>query len=200
MVSVAIVGAAAYFVYSSVHAPAAKPVSAATTTTVVGSMETFTGPYFQFQDTGKWSFDKHDSTNSKYVYQKYNRNELEHELDVYVNQVPIPLDLAVPRVLPVRIVNRNSLDITNVSGPCGSLYGPGELHQVKEKVVNGATMLCDPDNPNYDVVLSEINGDYQLSMIRPNGTPIQFVIIYKDLGLAPQPDSLLNIASSFRTL
>ncbi|MGH7157298.1 MAG: hypothetical protein ACREGG_04280 [Candidatus Saccharimonadales bacterium] len=197
---VAAVGAIAYFVYSNDHNPAAKPVSTATTTTVAAPEETFTGPYFEFQDTGKWSFDKHDSTDNRFVYQKYNKNELQHELDIYVNQVPIPLNLAVPLVLPVRIVNDNSLDITNVSSACGAQYAPGELHKVKELVINGATLLCDPDSPSYDVVLSEINGNYQLKMVRPNGQPIQFVIIYKDLGLAPQPDSLLNVASSFKTL
>jgi hypothetical protein len=60
-------------------------------------------------------------------------------------------------------------------------------------------MLCDPDNTQYYVVLSEINGDYRLQLKRPNGTPIQFVITYKDNGLDPQPDSILNVANSFKT-
>jgi hypothetical protein len=107
--------------------------------------------------------------------------------------------LAVPRVLPVRVVNNNSFNITNVSGACGNQYAPGELHKVKEVTVDGARVLCDPDSPQYYVVLAEINGDYRLKLQRPDGTPIQFIIIYKDLGLAPVPDSLLNVASSFRT-
>jgi hypothetical protein len=60
-------------------------------------------------------------------------------------------------------------------------------------------MLCDPDNTQYYVVLSEINGDYRLQLKRPNGMPIQFVITYKDVGLAPQSDSIVNIAGSFKT-
>lgn len=195
----AVVGGMAVFIYSSTHNSPNQPVSAAQTTTIADPKATFTGPYFQFQDTGKWSLDKNDTTATKFVYLKYNKNVLQHVLYIYVNQVPIPLNLAVPRVLPVRIVNNNSLDITNISDPCGNQYAKGELHKVKELVINGATMLCDPDSPSYSVVLAEINGNYQLKMVRPDGTPIQFVITYQDDGLDPQPDSLLNIASTFQT-
>jgi hypothetical protein len=38
-----------------------------------------------------------------------------------------------------------------------------------------------------------------LSLKRPSGTPIQFVITYKDTGLDPQPNAILNIANSFKT-
>lgn len=195
-----VVGIVLFLVYSSSREKPAEPVSNVESSTISDKKETFTGPYFQFQDTGKWSFDKNDSTASKFVYLKYRKNQLEHELDIYVNQVPIPLNLATPRVLPVRIVNNNSLDITNISQPCGNTYAKDELHKVKEVTIDGAVMLCDPDSPLYYVVLSEINGDYRLKMVRPNQTPIQFVITYKELGLQPQPDSLLNIAGSFKTL
>ena len=196
---IVVVGGIALFIYFNSRTPQNnQPVSAVQTTTVTDPKSTFTGPYFQFQDTGKWSLDKSDSTATKFVYLKYNKNVLQHVLNIYVNQAPIPLDLAVPRVLPVRIVNNNSLDITNISSPCGNLYAKGELHKVKEMIVNGATMLCDPDSPQYNVVLAEINGDYRLKMVRPNGAPVQFVITYKDDGLDPQPDSLLNIASTFQ--
>jgi uncharacterized protein (UPF0333 family) len=193
------VGGVGFYVLSSLHAKPSQPISTAQVTTVANPEETFTGPYFQFKDTGKWSFDKHDSTDNKFVYLKYQKNELLHQLNIYVNQTPNPLYLAVQRVLPLRIVNNNSFDITNISSPCGAQYAKNELHRVKELSINGAVMLCDPDNAQYTVVLSEINGNYQLKMVRPGGTSIQFVITYQDLGLDPQPDSLLNIASSFQT-
>src|SRR5437016_904607 len=97
IVVVGIVGILSVFIYANTlgsHTP--KPVSATAVTTVYDPKETFIGPYFQFQDTGKWSQDKHDSTANKLVYQKYRGNVLEHELDVYINQIPIPLNLAVP--------------------------------------------------------------------------------------------------------
>jgi hypothetical protein len=196
---VLVLGGAGFYILSSLRAKPSQPVSTAQVTTVADPKETFTGPYFQFQDTGKWSFDKHDSTNNKYVYLKYQKNELLHQLNIYVNQTPPPLNLAVQRALPLRIVNNNSFDITNVSSPCVAQYAQGELHREKEISINGAVMLCDPDNAQYSVVLSEIGGSYELKMVRPGGTAIQFVITYTDLGLDPQPDSLLNIAGSFQT-
>jgi hypothetical protein len=118
---------------------------------------------------------------------------------IYVNQVPTPLYLAVSRVLPVRIVNSNSLQAIGVSDPCGNKYAAGEAHHTKEVSINGATMLCDPDSTQYTVVLSEEGGDYQLHLQRPNGQAIQFVITYQDLGLTPTSDSIVNIADSFQT-
>jgi hypothetical protein len=190
-----------YFIYNGLRGgPKSSPVSGVENTQITDNKQTFTDTFFQFQDTGTWVVDKNNSTDHKRVYHKFRKNVLEHEMIVYINQVPIPLYLAVPRALPVRIVNNNSLQPTAVTGPCGGQYAKGELHKVKEISIANATMLCDPDSSQYSVVISEINGNYQLNLKRPNGTPIQFVITYKDLGLAPQPDSLINIASSFKTL
>jgi hypothetical protein len=197
---IAAFGVVGYFIYSGLHRPQAKPVtSGVENIQITGNKKTFTNDYFQFQDTGTWVVDKNNSTASKITYHEFRKNQLEHEMIIYINQVPIPLYLATPLVLPVRIVNDNSFQATNVSKPCGSTYPKGALHQVKEVQIANATMLCDPDSPQYMVVISEINGDYRLRLKRPNGTPIQFVITYKDNSLASQPDSLINIASSFHT-
>lgn len=199
-VLIIVVGAAGLYILNNLRQKPPAPVSNAETSVVSDKKETFTGPYFQFQDNGKWSLDKNDSTANHFVYLKYRKNQLEHQMDIYVNQVPIPLNLATPRVLPVRIVNNNSFDVTSVSQPCSNQYAKGELHKIKELSVNNAVMLCDPDSSLYYVVLSEINGDYRLKLTRPNGTPIQFVMTYKELDLQPDPNSLINVAGSFKTL
>lgn len=193
-------GGLAYYIYSGLHA-AQKPsaLSAVEKTEITGNQQTFTNDFFEFQDTGSWVVDKNNTTSNKFVYHKFNKNVIEAEMIVYINQDPIPLYSAVPRALPVRIVNDDSLQATNVSSPCGGQYAKGELHKVKEVTVSGATMLCDPDSPQYFVILAEIGGDYHLHLKRPNGTPIEFVITYKDLGLDPRPDSIVNIASTFKT-
>ncbi|MBX4197582.1 hypothetical protein KW801_03460 [Candidatus Saccharibacteria bacterium] len=192
--------AVGYFIYSGLRGNQGTPaVSKVENSEITGNKSTTINDYFQFQDTGQWVLDKNNSTTTKFTYHKFRKSVLEHEMVIYMNQVPIPLYLAAPRVLPVRIVNNNSLQTTNVSSPCVSQYAKGELHKVKELQVNNATMLCDPDSPQYFVVISEINGDYRLHLRRPNGTPVQFVITYKDTGLSPQPNSILNIASSFQT-
>lgn len=188
------------FIYAGLHKQSPKPVTSdVENTEITGNKTTTTNDYFQFQDSGAWILDKNNSTATKFTYHKFRKSVLEHEMVIYMNQVPIPLYLATPRVLPVRIINNNSLQVTNVSSPCVNQYAKGELHKIKELQLNNATMLCDPDSPQYYIVLSEINGNYQLHLKRPNGTPIQFVITYKDTGLSPQPDSILNVASSFQT-
>ena len=192
--------AVGYFIYSGLHKQSVKPVtSSVTNTEITGNKVTTVNDFFQFQDSGAWVLDKNNSTTSKFTYHKFRKNVLEHEMVIYMNQVPIPLYLATPRVLPVHIVNNSSFQVTNVSSPCVQQYAKDDPHKVKEVQVNNATMLCDPDSPQYYVVVSEINGNYQLHLKRPNGTAVQFVITYKDTGLAPQPDSLLNVISSFQT-
>jgi hypothetical protein len=192
-------GLVAYFIYSGLKvSQKPSPISAVETTQITGNQQTFTNDYFEFQDNGSWVVDKNNSTKDKIVYHKFRKNVLEAEMIAYINQDPIPLYTAVPRALPVRIVNSNRLSVTNVSSPCVDQYAKGELHKVREVSINGAQMLCDPDSSQYFIILSEINGDYHLHFKRSNGAPIQFVITYKDLGLDPQPDSTLNIAGSFK--
>jgi hypothetical protein len=192
--------AVGYFIYTGLHRQPSKPVTSAVENTEITGNKVMTfNDYFQFEDTGAWVLDKNNSTANKFTYHLFRKSVLEHEMVIYMNQVPIPLYLATPRVLPVRIVNDNSFQATDVSNSCGATYAKGELHKVKEVTINNATMLCDPDNSQYYVVLSEINGDYRLNLKRPNGTPVQFVITYKDVGLDPQPNSILNVANSFKT-
>lgn len=167
---------------------------------IADQINTFKSPYFSFQDSGKWVLNKQDSNAQKFVYYKFSGVQPQLNLTVYVNQTPISLYLASSRVLPVRIVNSNNLDVTNVYGPCGATYKADELHNIKIVNIQGANMLCDPDTPQYTVQLAEINGNYQLNMTRSNGEPIMFVITYRDQTLSPGPGSILRIANSFQAL
>lgn len=177
-----------------------KPTSAVQNIEIVDPVTTFTSDFFRFADTGKWVLNKQESTASKFIYYKYHGADIQQQLIVYVNQVPIALYLASSRVLPVRIVNSNSFDTTGVSGPCLGSYAAGELHKVKLVNINGANMLCDPDTPQYTIELAEVNGDYQLDLKRNNGTPVSFVITFRDLRFQPTADSILRIAKSFHSL
>lgn len=175
-------------------------VSAAIDEEITGAMTTFNSPYFQFQDSGKWVLSKRDSTPAKFVYYKYKGLEIQHRLTIYINEVPIPLDLAVGKVLPVRIVNNTSLDVTDVAGPCVSAYKPGELHKVKTVTIQGAEMLCDPDTPQFSVVLAEVGGDYRLNFQRADDSAVQFVITYRDMRLDPSPETIRRVAGSFKAI
>lgn len=200
LVILGLFGGLGYYIYSGLH-QTQKPsaLSAVEKTEITGNQQTFTNDFFEFQDSGTWVVDKNNTTKDKVVYHRFNKNVLQAEMIIYINQDPIPLYSAVPRALPVRIINDNSFQATNVSSPCVNQYAKGEPHHVKEVQINNATMLCDPDSPQYFVIFAEINGDYHLHLKRPNGSPIEFVITYKDLGLDPRPDSIINIASSFKT-
>lgn len=173
--------------------------SAAEKVHISSIITTFHTPYFEFQDSGKWVLFKKDSSKSKFVFYKYRGLQPQQQLVVYINQQPIPLYLATSRVVPVRIVNENSLDVTNIYGPCGAQYQAGDLHKVKTMDIQGAKMLCDPDTPQYSVVLSEMNGNWQLNMKRKNGSAISFVITFKDMTFNPGPESILRIANTFKT-
>lgn len=196
LVPFAAVGSYIYLGLNS--AKSSQPISAVQNTEINGNKKTFTNDYFQFEDSGTWVVDKNSSDSQKIVYHRFNKNVQQAEMIVYINFVPIPLNLNTPRALPVRIINDNSFQATAVSNPCVTTYAKNELHNVKEVSINGATMLCDPDSPQYYIQLTEIGGDYRLKMKRSSGKPIQFVITYKDTGFGSRPDSLLNVTSSFK--
>lgn len=194
-------GTFAAFLLLDLNREVSKPdTSKIQTAQVSDNMSTFRVAYFQFRDTGKWVLKADESNTSKYIYYKYKGLNVEHQLVIYVNQVPIPLYLASARVLPVRIVNNNSLDITTVSEHCVSHYTAAELHKIKTVSINQAQMLCDPDTPQYSVVLSQIDGNYQLNMARTDGSPVSLVVTYRDLRLNPGPDTLMNVAKNFQAL
>lgn len=195
-----VVGILVAAIFLDLHRNTKKPdISKVQTEKVSDNMSTFRSPYFQFRDTGKWVLDQ-NSTSQKFIYSKFQGLLPQHQLIVYVNQVPIPRFLAVSRVLPVRIVNGNSFNVTSVSSHCGSTYGPQEPHRVKTVSINEANMLCDPDMAQYTVILSQINGDYQLHLQRLDGTPVTLIITYLDGTLAPEPSTLLRLANSFQAL
>ena len=194
-----LVGLILAFVWLDARDDKSQPkTSLAENTNISDNAITFQTDFFEFQDIGKWVLNKSETTAQKFVYFKYRGVQPQQQLTIYVNQEPIPLYLSTSRVIPVRIVNDNSLDVTNVYGPCGNTYGPDELHQVKVVTIEGSKMLCDPDTPQYSVVLSEVGGNWQLDMKRKNGTLIKVVITFKDITFNPGPESILRIADSFK--
>lgn len=196
---VVLAGVGAWVIWDLMHeGPEQSRASNIETRIISDNLYTMTSPYFKFQDTSKWVLDKTRSTPDTFIYTKFRKLDILSQMIVYVNHVPIPLNLATPRVLPVRPVNDNSFDVTQTSDPCGKTYN-GAPHVVKPVKINEATMLCDPDNPQYMVQLAMISGDWRLNLKRPNGTPIQFVIVYRETTPDVRPQTLIRVAKSFQT-
>jgi hypothetical protein len=198
---VGIILGVAVYVYDGLHANKdVKPVSNQEISVITGNKKTFVGPYFQFNDTGDWVLDKAQSTANKFTYIKYRGLTHEHQMSIYINHMPPSTDLIATRVLPVRLVNSNSFQVTGVSSSCSTAYKKGEPLNIKEVTISGATIICSPDLNQYIVVISEISGSYVMTMKRPDGTSMQVIITYRDLGLTPTDESIMNIARSFKAL
>lgn len=179
------------------------PISKATVKKITFNDKYFSTPYFKFTDSGKWNFIKSQSTASKFVFQKFlpNSKLVQHQLIVYVNSTPLPLDLAASRVLPVALNSQgDGFTPTRVSEHCGKTYEPGELHKVMPRQVDGSTLLCDPDQGQFRVILAKEGGDYNLKLKRANGSVANYIIIYQNQKIDPDADTIMQVASSFRAL
>lgn len=169
--------------------------------TQIGAEKVYKSDYFQFSDpTDNWVFDSADSSAHKFVYARYHGKEPQHLLTVYVNQQPIPLNLAVSRVLPVTVSNGNQLHSQAVSEPCGKSYKVGELLSIHNLQINGTTMLCQPDAGAYTVVMAKIGGDYNLDLTRQNGSSARYVVVYQNLMFTPSPAAIVHIGNTFKAL
>jgi hypothetical protein len=201
---IAIVAGAAllYDIYTKNQAPAT-PISKTTVKTVTFDNKFFSTPYFRFTDSGDWQLIKNQSTGSKFVFQKYLNNSdlVQHQLIVYINSAPQPLELAASRVLPVEINSEgNSFIPTQVSDHCGKTYKSNELHKVELRQVNGSTLLCDPDQGQFRVIITKKGGDYNLKLKKANGTTANYIIIYQNQKIDPDSDTINQIANSFQAI
>jgi hypothetical protein len=197
-----VVGVMGVFVYANLHTG---PKNAAQTSPVInteitGDITTYQSPYFKFQDSGdKWVLEKDRTTNSKFIYVKYHGQSLIGSIIFYVNQDTY-MGAGTTRVLPVRLVNDNSFQVTSVSDPCVSQYGLNEPHLTKEIDDQGTRMYCAAGNDQYTVIVSEIGGDYHLHLKRPDGTPLLIEITYSSNEIDPSSSSLISVISSFQTI
>lgn len=161
----------------------------------------YTSPYFKFADTGaKWAQVKNQQNSPNiFIYDKFNGQTLLGEMTFYINQEADQIN-GYTRVLPVRLVNDNSFEVTGVSDPCVSQYAPTEAKFPKVIKFNGALMKCNPTTGLYTVIVSEIGGDYHLHLKRSGGLPIQLEIIFSLNGLDPTVVNFRDIMNSFQVL
>jgi hypothetical protein len=195
-------GVLIYNIYTQNSAPQV-PLSSATVKNITFDNEFFSTPYFRFTDSGRWKLIAAQSTANKFVFQKFlsNSNLVQHQLIVYINTTPPPLELAASRVLPVQLNGQDDAFIPmQVSDNCSKAYKPGELHKVGLRQIEGATLLCDPDQGQFRVVLAKAGGDYNLKLKRADGIHANYIIIYQNQKIDPDTDSVMQIAQSFQSL
>lgn len=172
-----------------------------TYSTINNTAPTLTGyinPYFMFKDSNKWVQDKSQTNASEVVYYQYVNGEAVRQLAVYINKVPTPTQLSSTRVLPVKVVNGDSLQAGSLSADCSDGI-PKTQQSVKEVNFAGITMVCDPAATDYSVVLGEQGGSYELHMVKSKN-PEQLIILYKDFSGRPDAQTIINIANSFKVI
>jgi hypothetical protein len=183
--------------------PPQAPISKTTIKKITFDDKDFSTPYFKFKDTEEWHFISNQSAKNKYVFQKYLTNSelVQHQLTVYVNNTPQPLELASSRVLPVELNSLdNSIKPSSVSEHCGKAYKPNELHKVMNRLLDNTTMLCDPDQGQFRVVFAKLGGDYNLKLKRTDGSTANYIIIYQNQKLDPDTDTVMQIANTFQSI
>lgn len=162
--------------------------------------QVFRSSYFEFSDTEKWVYAPNDSTANKITYLLYESGVPAHSLTVYVNQTPLQYDLAVTRALPVQIKNGNTFSVGAISPLCNTVYKPTDPKVIRSASLSGTTILCVPDSPEYLVAVGQIGGDYNLTLTRSDGETANYIIIYHNLSIDPDPSPFLRIMKTFKAL
>jgi hypothetical protein len=67
-------------------------------------------------------------------------------------------------------------------------------------VGEGSTLLCDPEQGQFRVVIAKAGGDYNLKLKRADGTTANYIIIYQNQKIDPDSDTAMQIAETFQAL
>lgn len=161
------------------------------------SVKIFRSPFFQFQTDQHWVEVPTESTSSKYVYRSLRNNLIEHDLVVYVNQ--IPANLAATRVVPANTKANSELLPIGVSDHCGKLVTGADRIAKPQVLLERVKIKCDADSPSYSVFVGLVDGSTALTLPRPDSTTATYTLLYTNLKALPDASQLLQISSSFQT-
>lgn len=200
IVLVCAIGYVFYLKYFSDNAQntEASTTSQKTTSYVAPSISIFKSPFFQFQASNTWVEVPTESTPNKFLYRSLRNGLIEHELTVYVNQ--IPSNLQPTRVLPVVTTNGTTLEKKDVSEPCGSaLSKDAQIKDVQTVSVKGVTFTCYGKISAYNVIVGRVGGDTNVTLRRPDNTTAVYGIYYRDLRATQGSIEIDQIVSTFQT-
>lgn len=198
---VAITCGAAYVYYSIVVGKSSSvqqdTTSQTTSSHFARSINIFRSPYFQFQANETWAEVPTESTANKYVYRSLRHNLIEHELVIYVDQ--IPANLAANRVLPVTFTTEGTeLTSQAVSEHCVTALGNASRSFNQQVTVNNVSMLCDSDSTNYTVFAGVAGGTTNIQLKRPSGLNGSYTFLYTNLRAIQDTSQFSEIINSFQ--
>lgn len=191
--------ALAYSFYQSTFSTGRSSIGPAYTQQIAGP-QLFRSSYFQFSDTSNWVYAANDSGVNKVTYLLYEGGLPVHSLTVYVNQPPTQDGLAVNHVLPVQIEHDTSFSVGNLSPACDAQDADAASEPIHSMTLSGVKMICRPDSPQFSAVVGQIGGDYNLSLKRSSGQIANYVIVYHNLSVNPDPSAFVRIMQSFQAL
>lgn len=161
------------------------------------SNKIFTTDYFQFQAPKNWAEIPSESTDEKFVYRGMNKSIVEDELIIYINH--IPGNLTATRLLPVKkVAGGKELSPGDIAGHCNKA---SKSHNIDEKVVDfkGVSINCDIDNTQFNVLVGLSGGSTLMELKRPDGSSVNYSILYRNVEAVPDASDLIQIVQSFQT-
>jgi hypothetical protein len=171
--------------------------SKVTTSVQQASVAILRTEYFQFQAPPDWVEISNQSTSQKFVYREINSTNIKNQLDIYVNNPP--KELFAEYVLPVTVKDDHaSLMAGTLSDHCKKAV-PKPLNENSLTVTyEGVTFGCHFSGTAFIVVAGQKGGTTDIKLIRPNGQPITYTLVYRDLTADPTGDDFAGILNSFQ--
>ena len=162
----------------------------------VASSQVFNTEFFQFSADKDWVFEEKLSTKTKFIYRKYRNSLIEHELNIYVNDKQTVFEAT--HVMPVGVDGESKLLSGPPSDHCKSTYPPkgGNRNPSNVKFAN-TSLLCNPDDIRYRLVLGLVNSGNLINLKRANGEVATYMITYQDLTFNNNGMDLSKIVNSF---
>lgn len=155
----------------------------------------FNSPYFQLQTNNTWTEIAQETTKNKFVYRSVRGSLVEHELIIYVNQMPDKL--TSNRVLPAAQIGDFKLAPENVSDHCIKAAGGSRIDD-PFVTINRVGFHCDADSTDYSVLVGLVNGNSSMHLKRPNGTTATYAIRYMNLKALYDDTMLTEMISKFQ--
>lgn len=193
---------AAYIYYSIISGKSSNVQQNTTSETTSGyfapSINVFRSPYFQFQADKTWAEVPTESTANKFVYRSLRQSLIEHELVIYVDQ--IPANLEANRVLPVELsAGGGELVPGQVSPHCNTVVNQAIRSPQQDVVISGVRVACDSDSTNYTVFAGISGGDTRIPMKRTTGVDARYTLLYTNLKATQDAGQLSDILTSFQS-